>query len=73
MFLLQQECPQWFLVWEAQFQGFFIVPKNINGRKIKILFLYPHSEKNFKTYVKQSRCCEVFTIHHDLIYEPFDS
>ena len=26
-------------------KGFLIVLKNINGRKIKFLFLYPHSEK----------------------------
>ena len=25
------------------------------------------------TYVKQSSCYEVFAIHHDLMYEPFDS
>ena len=29
--------------------------------------------RNLGTYVKQSQCCKVFTIHHDLIYEPFDS
>ena len=28
---------------------------------------------NSVTYVKQIWCYEVFAIHHDLIYEPFDS
>ena len=60
-FLVQQECPQWLLVWEAQLtpcpsfnmvcillnfkKRVLIVFKNINGGKRKFLFLYPHPGK----------------------------
>ena len=60
-FLLQEECPQWFLVWEAQLPSCptfnmvywlsnfrkrgFDCFQNINEGKSKFLFLYSHSEK----------------------------
>ena len=35
----------WFIDSQISGKGFLIVLKNINGRKRKFLFLYPHSEK----------------------------
>ena len=34
---------------------------------------FPVSMRKPRTYDKQSQCYEVFSIHHDLIHEPFDS
>ena len=88
-FSLKQECRQCILVWEAQLppsSSFNMGNKLSNSRKRVFdcsqklswgkqdipVSLLPLRE-SLRTCVKQIRCYEVFLIHHDLIYEPFDS
>ena len=60
----------WFMDSQISGKGFL---KKYSWEKEKISDSLPPLRENPRTYVKQSQCCEVFTIHHDLIYESFDS
>ena len=59
---------------DSQITGkwFLIVVKTINWRRRNSCFSTP-SLGELGTYVKGTRCYEVLVIHHDFIYEPFDS
>ena len=54
-------------------KGFLIVLKKKYRGKDQILVSLLHYLEILGTYVKQRQCYEVFAIHHDLIYEPFNS
>ena len=50
--------------------------RRINRNAMELCFSFVLSAgqcKNLGTYVKQRQCYEVFTIHRDLICEPFNS
>ena len=42
-------------------------------RKEEIFVSLPPLWESLWNYFQQSWCCEIFTIYHDFIYEPFDS
>ena len=69
--------PDLHLIWciDSQISGkeFLIILKKHEWRKEENSLILPLFQENLETYVKQNRCCEVFTIRHDLIYEYFDS
>ena len=55
------------LIWYIDSQ----IPEN-RGKEEIPAFL-PSLWENLGNYAKQSWCYEIFVIHHDLRYEPFDS
>ena len=55
---------------KIQGKEFLIVFKKIYGERRKFLSLYPLPEKTSRTMPSKAK---VFTIRHDLIFEPFDS
>ena len=88
-FSLQQKCPQCVLVLEAHLppcssfnmgnrlsnsrNRVFDCSQKLSWRKQEIPVSPTPLWQSIRTYVKQSRCYQVFVICHDLIYESFDS